>query len=579
MSSPLSPIDAFPSSVPGVSTSHAVTLGAVHRAAAGRLTTPLLLSTAGLVTFLSDARGLAGVLVLVASCGTSMQRGRWAGVVVAGAAGGVFITITVWHARATGFGLVLTAAAVPLWMLIAWATGMMAEELRRLDDNLADRVRELHHRALHDPLTGLVNRELLLDRLANALLRTHRHHTRVAVLLLDLDNFKLINDSLGHGAGDTLLVQVGHRLTAQLRGSDTAARFGGDEFVLVCEDVDDDQDSVQIANRITAALRPAFIIDGREISITASIGIAVPVSTTHAADQLLQDADQAMYRAKQLGGAQFNVFNDVLRGRVMHRLNTEIDLRHAVDRGQLRLAYQPIIDLTQNRISGFEALLRWAHPNRGLLAPDEFLPVAESSSLIVSIGAWVLEEACTQAMRWHPAGPRLTMAINVSLRQLLSGSFDAALGRALDRSGADPLGIHLEITETALLQATPSMRDQLAMASERGVRVGLDDFGTGYSSLTLIKNFPVRFLKIDQTFIRGLGKDRDDTAITAAVLALARHLEIGTIAEGVETSDQLSSLRRLGCRYGQGYHLGHPQPAARIQHVLEQRQSWHPTGA
>ena len=545
---------------------------------AQRATPPALVATAGLVLTLTDARGLVAVLVILAACGAADRSGPRAGVVLAGAAGLVYIVVSASHQRATGIGLVLTVVAVLLWMMLAWAAGMAAQERRQTNDQLAGRVQELHHRTLHDPLTGLANRDLLLDRLAQALQRAERHHTHVAVLFLDLDDFKLINDSLGHAAGDHLLVEVGQRLTAQLRGTDTAARFGGDEFVLVCEGLSDDQESVRIADRITAALRPPFLIDGREIPITASIGIAVPPSTTHPPHQLLQDADQAMYRAKASGGGRFDVFNDALRDRAIHRLNTEMDLRHAVDRDELRLVYQPIIDLTTNRVSGMEALLRWQHPTRGLLAPAEFLPVAESSSSIVSIGSWVLEEACAQATRWHAADPRLTMAINVSLRQLIAGSFDAALTHALDHTGVDPAVIHLEITETALLQATPSMKKQLAVVSGWGVSVGLDDFGTGYSSLSLIKDFPVRFLKIDQTFTNGLGHDPDDTAITTAVLGLGRNLGMHTIAEGIETPDQLTRLRDLGCRYGQGYHLARPQPAAHIQQLLDQTTPWHPAG-
>jgi diguanylate cyclase (GGDEF)-like protein len=550
----------------------------LHRVFAGRLVAPALLITAGLI-FATDAQGLVSVLVVLAAAGTAIRSGRRNGIVLAATAGLGFIAVSIWQERAHGIGLPLTAAVVPLWMLIAWAAGATAEELRRLDDQLAGHVHELHHRALHDPLTGLANRDLLLDRLALALQRAERHHTHIAVLFLDLDNFKLINDSLGHAAGDRLLVEVGHRLTAQLRGTDTAARFGGDEFVLVCEDLNDAQESVQIADRITAALRPPFTIEGRNIAVTASIGIAVPASTAHAPDQLLQDADQAMYRAKARGGGRFDVFNDALRDRAIHRLSTEIDLRQAIDRDELRLVYQPIIDLTTDRVSGVEALLRWQHPTRGLLAPAEFLPIAEGSSLIVGIGAWVLEEACAQATRWHSvAKPPLTMAINVSLRQLISGSFDADLTHALEHSGIDPSEIHLEITETTLLAATQSMKDQLVMISGWGISVGLDDFGTGYSSLSLIKDFPVRFLKIDQTFTFGLGHDPDDTAITRAVLGLGRHLDLDTIAEGIETPDQLTRLRQLGCRYGQGYHLARPQSPDHIQQLLDQTAAWHPAG-
>ena len=538
--------------------------------------TPALLATAGLLLVLTDSRGLVPVLVVLAASGTAIRSGRRAGVVLAAGASFLFVAITIYHERATGIGLFLTAVASALWMMIAWVAGMTADEMRRLDNQLAGNLQELHHRALHDPLTGLANRDLLLDRLAQALQRAERHKTHVAVLFLDLDNFKLINDSLGHTAGDHLLVDVGRRLTAQLRETDTAARFGGDEFVLVCDDLGDDKEAIHIADRVTSALRPPFKIDDREIYVTASVGIAVPSSSARAPDQLLQDADQAMYRAKRRGGGRFDVFSEVLRNRAVHQLNTEIELRHAVDRHELRLVYQPIIDLTENRVSGVEALLRWQHPTRGLVAPADFLPVAESSSLIVSIGTWVLEEACAQATRWQASSPPLTMAINVSLRQLVSGSFDAALTRALHHSGVDPLEIHLEITETALLQATLSMKEQLARVSTWGVSVGLDDFGTGYSSLSLIKDFPVRFLKIDQSFTSGLGDNPDDTAITGAVLSLGRHLGLQTIAEGIETPDQLYRLRRLGCRYGQGYYLARPQTAAHVQHLLNQKKGWHP---
>lgn len=541
------------------------------------MTTSLLL-TAGLVTVLTNAQGLVAVLVVMAAWGVSSRSGGRAGVVVAATAGLAFLGSSAWTGRATGIGLVLTAAAVLLWMLIAWTIGVSVRHSDQLDEEIAGHVRELRHRALHDPLTGLANRDLLLDRLAAALERAERHSTSVAVLLLDLDNFKLINDSLGHAAGDHLLVQISQRLTDHLRGTDIAARFGGDEFALVCEDLCDDEESVRIAARINAALSPPFIIEDHEIPVTTSIGLAVPPSNHYAPDQLLQDADQAMYRAKERGGGQFFVFNDELRGRALHRLNTEIALRNAVDRQELRLVYQPIIDLTHNRISGVEALLRWQHPTRGLLVPADFLPIAERSSVMLDIGTWVLEEACAQATRWNRASHPLTTAVNVSLRQLTGGFFDAVLNQALDRSGADPNQIHLEITETTLLRATETMKKQLTQANDTGVSIGLDDFGTGFSSLSLIKDFPVRFLKIDKSFISGLGKDQDDDAITSAVLSLGHHLDLDTIAEGIETSDQLSRLRRLGCRYGQGYHLGRPQTAPHIQQLLNETATWCPAG-
>ena len=262
----------------------------------------------------------------------------------------------------------------------------------------------------------------------------------------------------------------------------------------------------------------------------------------------------------------------------MHRLNTEIDLRRAIANSELHLVYQPIIDLTDNRISGVEALVRWSHPTRGLLCPAEFLPIAEDSSLIVPIGTWVLNAACAQARRWNgpAAGRPLTMAVNVSLRQLSSGSFELALDQALSRSGADPHQIHLEITETVLMGATRSMRTQLNSVSDHGIHVGLDDFGTGHSSLSLIKEFPVKFLKIDRSFISGLGQDRDDTAITGAVIELSQTLGMDVVAEGIETRDQLEILRHLGCRYAQGYYLSRPQSADELQDLLDRHPTWHP---
>jgi diguanylate cyclase (GGDEF)-like protein len=544
-----------------------LTIAMVHRVFTARVMPAALLVMAGTVG-MTDSRGLVPVLIVLACSSVAIRTGRGFGIGVAAASGCLFILVSAWNERATGIGLVLTAAAVPLWIFIVWVAGKTAEELRRLDNQLSSHVQELHHRTLHDPLTGLANRDLLLDRLAQALQRAERHNTQVAVLLVDLDNFKLINDSLGHAAGDQLLVEIGQRLTAELRGTDTAARFGGDEFVMVCGDLSDDRETTLIADRITAALRPPFVIDGRDIPITASIGIAVPLSTAHPPHQLLQDADQAMYQAKRRGGGRCDIFNDTLRNRAIHQLNTEIELRHAVNREELRLVYQPIINLTENRVSGVEALLRWQHPTRGLLAPADFL--SGRRKLLIDreyrhLGARGGMRSSDEVASGHPP---LTMAINVSLRQLTTGSFDSALAGALNRSGVDPLEIHLEITETALLQATRSMKDQLVVVSNRGVSVGLDDFGTGYSSLSLLKAFPVRFLKIDQSFTSGLGVDQDDTAITSAVLSLGRHLGLNTIAEGIETPDQLARLRRLGCRFGQGYHLARPQPAARIQQLL-----------
>jgi len=526
--------------------------------------------SSGVVMAWTDARDVGIGLLAVATIITTLRWGQWRGVTFATAAVLGFVGVTTWRHGATWASLVLTALAVALWIVIAYLVRRMAKDLRHLNDQLAEHVQALYHQTLHDPLTGLANQKLLLDRTALALDRAANPQIQVALLYLDLDDFRNVNHTLGRAGGDGLLVEIGQRLAGALRATDTAARVGGDEFALLCDDLQDDQGSLQIAERVTAALLPPFVVDGRDIAITASIGIAVPTLTVRTPHELLQDAHEAMNRARARGGAQFDVSNETLRKHSIHRRSTEINLRNAVEREELRLLYQPIIDLKENRISGVEALVRWQHPTRGLLAPAEFISVAESSSLIESIGAWVLEEACGQATTWHSDSGPLTMAINVSERQLAGGFFDAAMSQALDRSGVDPEEIHLEITESAMLQASPAMKAQLASLNERGVSLGVDHLRTGDSSLRLIKDFPLRFLKIAQSFTSRLGDNPNDSALTSEVLSLGRDFGLHTIAEGIETPDQLSLLRELGCRYGQGFHLARPQPAAQIQRLLKQ---------
>jgi diguanylate cyclase (GGDEF)-like protein len=537
----------------------------------GYLAVTGLLAAAALTALFTDARGLFPVLALLAASVMSRRAGRWPAVAVTMGAAALFVGVRVVKGETSPGGLVLTSLAGVLWAALAWSAGRVSEERQRMSAELDSVVEELHQRALLDPLTGLANRDLLLDRLGHALHRVDRHGGRVAVLFLDLDDFKLINDSLGHDVGDQLLVQFSRRLTAQLRDTDTCARLGGDEFVLVCEDLHDDQEAVRIADRIITGLRTPFRIGERDVTIGASIGIAVPSSIVAAAPQtLLQAADQAMYRAKERGGSRFDVYNEVLRERAVHRLTTENELRLAVEREELMLAYQPIVSLDDGRLTGVEALLRWNHPTRGQLPPGQFLSIAENSTVMVELGTWVLRAALAEAVRWNGMRPTdpVTVAVNVSLRQLLDDSFDTALDLALADTGADPATVHLEITETVLANSTPSMKHQLARAAERGVEIGLDDFGTGYSSLTLLKEFPVHFLKIDRSFVNGLGTDRDDTAITDAVIALTRTLDLDAVAEGIETPEQLAHLREHGCRFGQGYHLGRPMSADRIDALL-----------
>jgi diguanylate cyclase (GGDEF)-like protein/PAS domain S-box-containing protein len=418
---------------------------------------------------------------------------------------------------------------------------------------------QLRHRALHDPLTGLPNRDLLLDRLNGALARASREHASVGVLFLDLDNFKIINDTAGHVTGDEILRTVAGRLLAAARGGDTSARVGGDEFVMVCENVAHDEELFTLAQRIADILSAPIPIDGQEYITTVSIGIAVG----HEADppeQLLRDADLAMYRAKQRGKNTIEVFDEALRRHALDRVEVERDLRRALQDGEIEPFYQPIVALETGNISGFEALARWHHPERGLLRPQQFLSVAEDAHLIGVLGEIMLDAACRQLARWQKTQPHLTMAVNLSLRQLDAG-FAKVVERAVHQCSITPRSLHVEITESVLLDLQKSAASHLNMLAGLGLQLGIDDFGTGYSSLLYLKRFPVRFLKIDRSFVDGLPENQEDAAIVEAIVRLGQSLELATVAEGVETAEQMELLRSLGCTYAQGYYIAPPKPA------------------
>jgi diguanylate cyclase (GGDEF)-like protein len=389
------------------------------------------------------------------------------------------------------------------------------------------------------------------------------------VLFVDLDNFKVVNDSLGHGVGDELLVQVADRLVGALRTSDSAARVGGDEFVVVCEDLDDEGEASVIAHRLSAVFSEPFPVAGHEVVCSASIGIALATSPGAVPEYLLRDADLAMYRAKRLGRSRVDVFDEALRTQATHRLETEIRLRTALDWRELRLLYQPICAVETGRLTGVEALLRWDHPDRGLLAPAEFLSVAEDSALIVPMGRWILAQACRQAVEWHDQlGEPIPVAVNVSCRQLLEGSFADTVASTIAGTGASPAQIRLEITETVLLEAPRVITEELSRLESLGILIGLDDFGTGYSSLTHLSRLPVSFLKLDRSFVAGMALNPGDAAIVEAVVRLGQALGLEVVAEGTETGDQLAALRSLGCDLAQGYYLGKPQEAAEISALL-----------
>ncbi len=415
---------------------------------------------------------------------------------------------------------------------------------------------------LHDPLTALPSRALLVDRLEHGLARARRPRSTLAVLFLDLDNFKQVNDSLGHEAGDELLLAIKPRLIGALRPGDTVARFGSDEFAVVCENLANEAGAVSIARRILEALTDPVPAGGTEHFVSASIGIVVVEGGGAAASEVLRDASAAMHRAKQAGGSRWELHDDSMRRRLLARVSAERELRDAVPAEQLRLYYQPVIDLEGPRVIGAEALVRWQHPARGLLLPGEFIPLAEETGAILTVGKWVIEHAISDGARWQRAFPelRLTVSLNLSARQVAQAGIPRIVRDALRDNGVEPGQVELEITESALIDAGEMPGEVLGALKDLGVRLVLDDFGTGYSSLSYLKRFPIDAIKIDRSFISGLGSDRGDTAIVAAVINMARALDISVIAEGVETEDQAGSLRAMGCDYAQGFHYSPPVP-------------------
>jgi diguanylate cyclase (GGDEF)-like protein/PAS domain S-box-containing protein len=454
---------------------------------------------------------------------------------------------------------------------VAYASGDV-DFLQSLANVLADALDrqstedDIRHRALHDPLTGLPNRVLFGDRLDQALERLRRRPALAAILFLDLDQFKLVNDGLGHQLGDQLLAGVALRLREAVRTADTVARFGGDEFGLLLEDVAGEHDAIATAERIAALFAKPFLIAGREHFITASIGIVFAQGGEESGD-LIRDADAAMYRAKERGRARYEVFDAEMRERAITRLQVESDLRHALGRSELRLAYQPIVSLATGEPVGVEALLRWEHPQRGLVPPHEFISVAEENGLIEPIGDWVLESACRQAAAWHrqrPDAAPLGISVNISGKQLVGQRLPQVVSRVLLESKLDPACLHLEITESVMVGDAETLTETLQALKRIGVRLVLDDFGTGYSSFGYLTRLPLDTLKVDRSYIDGLGSDARDTAITQAIIAMSTALSLEVIGEGVETEVHAAELRRLGCKLAQGFYFARPVPAEAI---------------
>ncbi len=433
-----------------------------------------------------------------------------------------------------------------------------------------DAVRE---RALHDSLTGLPNRVLFHDRLEQALARLRRRGSMAAILFLDLDRFKLVNDSLGHQVGDELLAGVAPRLRQAVRATDTVARFGGDEFAILLEEIVGERDAIEMAERIASVFARPFVLAGNEHFVTTSIGIAL-AGGGELADELIRDADAAMYRAKERGRARYELFDEVMRGRAIARLRVENDLRRALEREELRLEYQPVISLHDRTIVAVEALLRWDHPERGVVQPAEFIQIAEEDGLIEPIGRWVLETACRQGAHWHRESPDdapVSISVNLSAVQIARRTLPEVIEPALRGSGLDPSCLSLEITESVMLRDVEAVIEALPELKAIGVRLVLDDFGTGYSSLGYLTQLPLDALKIDRSFVDGLGTEARDSAITEAIVAMAHALSLEVIAEGVETKEQLAELSRLGCDQAQGYYFCRPLPPAEIGVMLRER--------
>ncbi|HYM57364.1 MAG TPA: EAL domain-containing protein [Solirubrobacteraceae bacterium] len=497
----------------------------------------------------------------------------WAALGILGALGVIsfFLTRTILRPLETMAGVTgrLTEGDLSLRMapsripeLDTLATGM-----NHLAERVEQQLQDLSHQAFHDRLTGLPNRALFVDRLDHALARVRRGARSVSVLYLDLDNFKDVNDTLGHEPADQLLVAVAERLSSCVRAEDTIARFGGDEFTVLLEDIVNLDEALVLVTRIQAVFERPFMVAGRELFVTPSIGLTINQGQGDSAS-MLREADLAMYRAKSTGKARVEIFDETLSAQLEERVALQADLRHAVDRGELRVHYQPIVDMATEEIVEVEALVRWQHPERGLIPPLAFIPLAEESGLIVSIGYWVLREACQQVTSWQELGACIGLSVNVSPRQFQDPYLAADVAGVLKATGLEPGLLRLEITERAVTEDHDSLLGSMQALSALGVKLVLDDFGVGTSSLSNLKRFPLHGLKIDRAFVADMERSPEDLAIIQATVGVAQALGLDVTAEGVENSGQAAQLRSLQCERAQGYHYSRPEPAESITRLL-----------
>ncbi|MDZ8109452.1 MAG: EAL domain-containing protein [Nostoc sp. DedQUE12a] len=465
---------------------------------------------------------------------------------------------------------------------VAERTAELVKANQKLLTEITERKRaqsQLLHLAFHDALTGLPNRAAFINRLRHAINYSKRHPDYLfAVLFIDLDRFKLINDSLGHHKGDQFLLAIASRLELCVRSIDTAARLGGDEFTILLEGIQDVSDAIKVAERIEQELKLPFELDGKEIFTTASIGIALSSTVDYERpEDVLRDADTAMYRAKILGRARYELFNSNMYANALAKLQLETDLRRAIEHRELQVYYQPIVSLTSGLILGFEALLRWEHPERGLLSPTDFIPVAEETGLIFSIGKWVLNEACGQMQAWqtsYPSNSLNKISVNISLKQFFQPDLIEQIGQILQSTGLNADSLALDITESVIGENGDRVITALSQLREMGVQLSIDDFGTGYSSLRRLYNFPISLLKIDRSFISSINTKSRDLEIVEILVTLAHKLGVDVLAEGIETKEQLVLLRKLNCEYGQGHFFSVPLNSSAAEVLIKANPQW-----